>query len=61
VSSTWRIPLEGVGNFRLSAMRQRGTYAAVIRYITIRIPVAFKPESAHRSWLTWSWKSAVCC
>ena len=27
------IPLEGVGNFRLSAMRQRGTYAAVIRYI----------------------------
>ncbi len=32
------IPLEGVGNFRLSAMRQRGTYAAVIRYISPDIP-----------------------
>jgi twitching motility protein PilU len=30
--------LEGVGNFRFSAMRQRGTYAAVIRYITTEIP-----------------------
>jgi twitching motility protein PilU len=30
--------LEGVGNFRVSAMRQRGTYAAVIRYITTEIP-----------------------
>jgi twitching motility protein PilU len=28
----------GVGNFRVSAMRQRGTYAAVIRYITTEIP-----------------------
>jgi len=27
-----------VGNFRFSAMRQRGTYAAVIRYITNDIP-----------------------
>lgn len=30
--------LPGVGNFRISAMRQRGTYAAVIRYIPITIP-----------------------
>jgi twitching motility protein PilU len=28
----------GVGNFRISAMRQRGTYAAVIRYIATDIP-----------------------
>jgi twitching motility protein PilU len=27
------IPIDGVGNFRISAMRQRGSYAAVIRYI----------------------------
>ena len=32
------IPLADVGNFRLSAMRQRGTYAAVIRYISTDIP-----------------------
>src|SRR3954469_1669111 len=30
--------IENVGNFRFSAMRQRGTYAAVIRYITQDIP-----------------------
>jgi twitching motility protein PilU len=30
--------IEGIGNFRVSAMRQRGTYAAVIRYITTVIP-----------------------
>ncbi len=30
--------IEGVGNFRISAMRQRGTYAVVIRYITTDIP-----------------------
>jgi len=30
--------IEGVGNFRISAMRQRGSYAAVIRYITTEIP-----------------------
>jgi twitching motility protein PilU len=30
--------IPGVGNFRFSAMRQRGTYAAVIRYITSEIP-----------------------
>jgi twitching motility protein PilU len=30
--------IPGVGNFRISAMRQRGTYAAVIRYITTDIP-----------------------
>jgi twitching motility protein PilU len=30
--------IEGIGNFRVSAMRQRGTYAAVIRYITTEIP-----------------------
>jgi len=32
------MPIDGVGNFRISAMRQRGTYAAVIRYITLQIP-----------------------
>ena len=32
------IPMYGVGNFRLSAMRQRGTYAAVIRFISPDIP-----------------------
>ena len=31
-------PLSGVGNFRISAFRQRGTYAAVIRYIPTEIP-----------------------
>ena len=30
--------LQGVGNFRISVLRQRGTYAAVIRYIPIAIP-----------------------
>ncbi|MFI4926872.1 MAG: PilT/PilU family type 4a pilus ATPase [Burkholderiales bacterium] len=30
--------LEGAGNFRFSAMRQRGTIAAVIRYIASEIP-----------------------
>ena len=30
--------IDGVGNFRFSAMRQRGTYAAVIRFITTEIP-----------------------
>lgn len=31
-------PLAGVGRFRVSAMRQRGSLAAVIRYITVDIP-----------------------
>ena len=31
-------PLAGVGNFRISGFRQRGTYAAVIRYIPTVIP-----------------------
>ena len=31
-------PLPGVGRFRVSAMRQRGSYAAVIRYITVDVP-----------------------
>jgi twitching motility protein PilU len=30
--------VEGAGNFRFSAMRQRGTVAAVIRYIASEIP-----------------------
>ncbi|MEO5671765.1 MAG: PilT/PilU family type 4a pilus ATPase [Ramlibacter sp.] len=30
--------IEGVGNFRISGMRQRGSYAVVIRYITTEIP-----------------------
>jgi twitching motility protein PilU len=32
------LPISGVGNFRISALRQRGTYAVVIRYITLDIP-----------------------
>ncbi len=32
------VPLVGVGRFRISAMRQRGTYAVVIRFITQQIP-----------------------
>jgi len=31
-------PIPGVGRFRVSAMRQRGTIAAVIRYITVDVP-----------------------
>ena len=30
--------IPGIGNFRISALRQRGTYAAVIRYIATDIP-----------------------
>ena len=30
--------IEGIGNFRISGMRQRGSYAAVIRYISTEIP-----------------------
>lgn len=30
--------IEGVGNFRISAMRQKGSYAVVIRYIAAEIP-----------------------
>ena len=30
--------VQGVGNFRVNVMRQRGTYAAVIRYIPVTIP-----------------------
>lgn len=32
------VPLSGVGRFRISAMRQRGTYAVVIRFISQQIP-----------------------
>ncbi|MEX1168009.1 MAG: PilT/PilU family type 4a pilus ATPase [Hydrogenophaga sp.] len=32
------VPLEGIGNFRLSAMRQRGSYAAVMRFVPATIP-----------------------
>ncbi len=31
-------PLAGVGRFRVSAMRQRGSVAAVIRYISVEVP-----------------------
>ncbi|MCX7241013.1 MAG: PilT/PilU family type 4a pilus ATPase [Burkholderiales bacterium] len=31
-------PLPGVGRFRVSAMRQRGSIAAVIRYIAVDVP-----------------------
>lgn len=32
------IPLSGLGRFRISAMRQRGSYAVVVRYISQQIP-----------------------
>jgi twitching motility protein PilU len=32
------IQLQDLGNFRISAMRQRGSYAVVIRYIPLAIP-----------------------
>ncbi|TSE26614.1 PilT/PilU family type 4a pilus ATPase [Tepidimonas aquatica] len=32
------IPIEGVGRFRISAMRQRGTCAVVVRFISGQIP-----------------------
>jgi twitching motility protein PilU len=32
-------PLAGIGRFRVSAMRQRGSIAAVIRYISVDIPM----------------------
>ncbi len=32
------LPIEGIGNFRISGFRQRGTYAAVIRFIPTEIP-----------------------
>lgn len=32
------VPIEGVGNFRISAMRQRGTYAVVVRFVASQIP-----------------------
>ena len=32
------VPLSGVGRFRVSAMRQRGSYAVVIRFISQQIP-----------------------
>ncbi len=33
------LPMSGVGSFRISGFRQRGTYAAVIRYIAVDIPL----------------------
>jgi len=32
------VALEGAGNYRISAMRQRGTYAVVVRHIPSNIP-----------------------
>ena len=32
------LPITGLGNFRISGFRQRGTYAAVIRYIPTDVP-----------------------
>jgi twitching motility protein PilU len=32
------VPLDGIGNFRVSAMRQRGNYAVVIRFVPADIP-----------------------
>ena len=36
------VPLPSVGRFRISAMRQRGTLAAVIRFISVDIPALEK-------------------
>jgi twitching motility protein PilU len=38
------LPVAGLGNFRISGFRQRGSYAAVIRYIPTDIPAL---ESLH--------------
>ncbi|MGK9603762.1 hypothetical protein O6469_24130, partial [Salmonella enterica subsp. enterica] len=32
------VPLKGVGRFRVSAMRQRGSVAVVVRFIAQQIP-----------------------
>mgnify|MGYP003454867277 FL=1 len=32
------VPLSGVGRFRISAMRQRGSYAVVVRFISQQVP-----------------------
>ena len=32
------VPINGVGRFRISAMRQRGSYAVVVRFISQLIP-----------------------
>ena len=32
------VPLDGVGNFPVSAMRQRGSYALVIRFVPAEVP-----------------------
>ena len=32
------VPVAGAGRFRISAMRQRGSYAVVIRFISVDIP-----------------------
>ena len=32
------VPLDGVGNFRVSAMRQRSTYAVVVRFVPSDVP-----------------------
>ena len=32
------IPMAGVGRFRISAMRQRGSYAVVVRFISQQVP-----------------------
>ena len=37
-------PLPGVGRFRVSGMRQRGSIAAVIRFIAIEIPALANPS-----------------
>ena len=33
------LSIAGVGRFRVSAMRQRGTYSVVIRYINVEVPL----------------------
>ena len=33
------VMLRGVGNYRISGMRQRGSYAVVVRYLSLNIPM----------------------
>jgi twitching motility protein PilU len=53
-------PISGVGRFRVSAMRQRGSIAAVIRYISVEIP-ALGNLACPPCWPTSSWRNVACC
>jgi len=54
-------PLAGVGRFRVSAMRQRGTIAAVIRYISVDVPPAAQLAAASGAGRPDGMESVACC